>query len=118
MYANSGPDLLILDITNPTQVQLVKRVANALFENEKSNEGNYLIGYGEKEIIEKYYINRGWDFQFGIQEDVQVSSSDNGSNRDGVGGSMARPLDVTLRRSRHTSCTTPMPQTQRTGSSR
>ncbi len=90
MYANSGPDLLILDITNPTQVQLVKRVVNALFENEKSNEGNYLIGYGEKEIIEKYYINRGWDFQFGIQEDVQVSSSDNGLNRDGVGGSMAR----------------------------
>jgi hypothetical protein len=90
MYVNSGPDLLILDMSNVNAITLTKRVENAFFETAKKSDNMYLIGFGEKEVVRKEYTSRGWNFFFGMQEDVAVMSSENRGNTDGVGGSMAR----------------------------
>lgn len=90
MYANSGPDLLVLDLSQINNISLMKRVENSFFESTKKSGNMYEIGYGEKEIVRKEYTSRGWDFFFGIQEDVQVMSANSSGSRDGVGGSMAR----------------------------
>jgi hypothetical protein len=89
MYANSGPDLVVLDISNPAKVQFVKRILSAFFESGKLNNGAYIIGQGEKEVTVKRNITRGWDYVFYnyVEEPAILSSS---NNNDGIGGSMAR----------------------------
>lgn len=91
MYVNSGPDLLVLDMSNINAVSLVKRVENAFFESSKKIDNQYLIGFGVKEIVRKEYVSRGWNFGFGIQEDVTIMSPTTAKNgSQGTGGSMAR----------------------------
>lgn len=89
MYANSGPDMVILDLSNPTKVQFVKRIANAFFESSKLSNGLYLIGTGEKEVTVKRNMSRGWNYSFGVIYEDQPTVL-NSSRTDGVGGSMAR----------------------------
>ncbi len=91
LYVNSGPDLLILDISNMAAVKEIKRFENAFFDLSKSNGDMYLIGFVQKEVVKKYYSHRGWDYCFGCMEDVQTvsSESDNRSGQ-GQGGSLAR----------------------------
>lgn len=90
LYANSGPDMVILDISNPLKVQFVKRTLNAFFESGKLSNGSYLIGQGLKETVVKRNLSRGWDYNFGMQEDQLVLTASNGGGGEGVGGSMAR----------------------------
>lgn len=88
LYANSGPDMLVIDISDINNIKLVNRLENALFESRKLVNGKYMIGIRDEEVTVSQYRSRGWDFFFGVYEDkVFVTSHMQNS---GIGGSMAR----------------------------
>lgn len=107
LYADSFVDLLIVDITNPLEPTLLKRVEK-LFEYvippydynyplaEIDQEKGVIMGYDIKEITEEIH-NRPypWPVYWEYSMDAALSSSvplKGGGNTYGVGGSMARFL--------------------------
>ena len=99
LYADNGDDLITLDISNPTNAQLVDRKED-VFPKIYEYQAGFLVYYDEEEVTEvidcetqNIIRNNGgvfMDFQnenFALSSTVGASSS---SASSGTGGSMAR----------------------------
>lgn len=107
LYADSYIDLVMIDISDPLQPELIKRVEE-LFEYvippydydyplaEIDTEKGVIIGYDIKEITQEIKGHRSpWPIYYEYSSDSRLSSSSTpagGGNSYGVGGSMARFL--------------------------
>jgi hypothetical protein len=98
MYANSFADLLALDISDPTNIQLMHRsedvfakTVNEIFVDDKMG---YLVDWVEKEVVEKVDNNQNFFFQddrlFVRTDFATLEAGSFDANSTGIGGSMAR----------------------------
>ena len=98
LYADNGADLVTLDISTPTDVQVIDRKQEAFKAIHEYTNG-YLVYYEEEEVTEIVDCNSSdfntWVRNLGLEgvvftSDVSANSSAGGSTPSGVGGSMAR----------------------------
>ncbi|MCH2046022.1 MAG: hypothetical protein MK212_18045 [Saprospiraceae bacterium] len=99
LYADNYMDLLAIDISNPNEATVLKRVESVFptFGVNPDNENEILVGYRQEEVTETVDCNwnGGWGNQWGVME-VGVLNGSSGSKSFsagrsiGIGGSMAR----------------------------
>lgn len=107
LYADSYLDLVAIDISNPTNSQVVKRI-NDIFPQMMEvmawgrptdmSEGGLIVDYVQKDTVLRYYYNSchenptmmgGIDIAIDIADGSRESKGSSG-NKTGIGGSMAR----------------------------
>lgn len=100
LYADNYMDLVAIDVTNPNQAQLLKRVESVFptYGTNPDNPNELLVAYEQKEVTEDVpcgQANSPWG-GWGMEGDVMTSNG--GSNAggagagrvSGMGGSMSR----------------------------
>lgn len=89
VYANNGPDLAVIDISNLNDIRRVSTLQNVMNDEFNTADG-YIVKYEEQEVIEvieNVNCNDGFG-GIGIQEDAvaTTNSSNGGSGGSGSGG--------------------------------
>ena len=111
LYADNGPDLVTLDISNPGAVNVVNRVRNAFRELPAPNgmlhpecyankrpDNTVVVGWQEKEVMVANNAFIGWGPMAAANGGPTFFSADRGAGGTGKAGSLARfaVLDETL----------------------
>lgn len=97
MYANSFADLISLDISDPTNIQLLNRTEDVfisqMYQYYIDSEYVYIVDWEEKEIVEEvdnsasYYYNNGMLY---VDTNLADTESFSVSGSTGISGSMAK----------------------------
>jgi hypothetical protein len=98
LYADSYIDLVALDISNPKQVELVKRVENVFPSYGYEQSATILVDYKEKWVTETLdadcgspsVVNGGPRPTFFYADRALSSAAPGSASKPGIGGSMAR----------------------------
>jgi hypothetical protein len=105
LYADSYLDLVAIDISNPANSQVVKRIndifpqmmeAMAWGRPSNTNDGGLIVDFVMKDTVIKYYYNSCHDNPIMV-DDIGIGNFDGSretkggaGNKTGIGGSMAR----------------------------
>ncbi|MCB0735067.1 MAG: hypothetical protein KDC76_10810 [Bacteroidetes bacterium] len=87
LYANQGPDLVTLDVSDVSNIQLVDRLNNIIFSNLVKGD-SFVVSYKEGEVIDVVEDCSGGSTFF-FENDVVFSGS-SGRSGTGISGSQSR----------------------------
>jgi hypothetical protein len=97
LYANQGPDIISLDISDINNILFLDREKEVM-NTHLLDDGMFVVDYSQKEvteIIEDANCNSGrngggWRFEDQVVANANGGSSNGGGSSSGTGGSMAR----------------------------